>query len=205
VNTCEVCRREFVVPYKENRRRMRSRRYCSIECYRRGQIKSVVVYRGDVPVLLLPDGSESLISPGDVDLILTRSWRLDSEGYVGGSKRVRLHRWLLRPGRGVLVDHRNGNTLDNRRENLRVATPSQNRANSLGQPTRRRGRFKGVRLVRTTATGAGRYSAAVNVDGRRVYLGTFDSEEAAARAYDTAARSLHGEFARPNFSGEAAR
>lgn len=115
---------------------------------------------------------------------------------------IYLHK-LLMPG-CAMVDHRNGDGLDCRRENMRPATPSQNQANSRGK----RGgtsRYKGVWLHACRATWARPWVAAIVVDGRKISLGYHATEEDAARAYDTAARRLFGEFARPNFaSGEPA-
>ena len=81
------------------------------------------------------------------------------------------------------MDHENGNGLDNRRENLRLATHSQNQRN------RRRTRDK---VYKGTRRNGKKWVA-------HIVLGTFASEEEAARAYDHAATLLYGEFARLNF------
>ena len=98
---------------------------------------------------------------------------------------------------GVVVDHRNRNTLDNRIENLRAATKSQNQYNRLSQPRARSG-YKGVSYHK----GTGRWVARISADRIARHLGYFDSPEAAGKAYDVAAIELHGEFARLNFSPE---
>lgn len=108
------------------------------------------------------------------------------------SRCVRLHRFLLNAAPGVLVDHVNGNTLDNRRCNLRVATKAQNAANSNPKTGNR---FKGV----TWQANSRKYFASIGFSGRTIYIGRFDLAEDAARAYDRKARELFGEFARPNF------
>lgn len=97
-----------------------------------------------------------------------------------------------------MVDHRNGDGLDNRRSNLRPATHSQNMANKRRYRNNTSG-FKGV----TRNTGTGRpWRASLKHDGRRFHLGYFDSAAEAARAYDAAAIETFGEFARPNFPTE---
>lgn len=91
---------------------------------------------------------------------------------------------------GVEVDHRNGDGLDNRRGNLRRATRGQNGRNRRAWG---RSRFLGVNRSR------GRWLAQIRVDGRNRFLGRFDDEEEAARAYDRAALEHAGEYARLNF------
>lgn len=115
--------------------------------------------------------------------------------------RLRMHREILGAAGKDVVDHRNGDGLDNRRENLRLCSQSQNRMNSI-RSRRSRSRFKGVVAHAKT----GRWRAVLTVDGRRTWLGWFDSDEEAARVYDAEARRVYGEFAALNFpvNGERA-
>lgn len=91
------------------------------------------------------------------------------------------------------VDHRNGDGLDNRRDNLRYATRARNTANraSVGGSSR----FKGVSWSKRDKI----WYANICVNYRTIYLGTYRNEEDAARAYDAAAKKYFGAFARPNF------
>lgn len=95
------------------------------------------------------------------------------------------------------TDHANGNGLDNRRANLRPADKSLNAMNRSSR-TGSLSSYKGVSRYKRT----GRWFASIKIDGRQQYLGSFDNEQDAARAYDAAARTIFGEFAKPNFPGE---
>lgn len=110
---------------------------------------------------------------------------------------VTMHRFLLDPKQGFVVDHVNGNGMDNRRCNLRVVTALQNSWNrhkrTIGSSS-----FKGV------WGRPGRWLAAITVRGVRKHLGTFVVEEDAAAAYDAAAVAAFGEFAAVNRPGAAA-
>jgi hypothetical protein len=87
---------------------------------------------------------------------------------------------------GLLVDHKNHDTLDNRRCNLRICTRSQNQANALKRPN---SRFKGLKRA------GKKWKAEIQCDKRTYSLGTFDNEIQAALAYNKKAMELFGEFA----------
>jgi hypothetical protein len=113
---------------------------------------------------------------------------------ISPTRQITLHAFLTG---WCLVDHRNSDGLDNRRENLREATWMQNAANARRRKDNSSG-FKGVRQTRT-----GRWTAVIgDGTGRKRQVGTFDSDIEAAKAYDAAARARWGEFARLNFPDE---
>jgi hypothetical protein len=94
------------------------------------------------------------------------------------------------------MDHINGDGLDYRRSNLRVCTVAQHQANSVGQPDRRKSKYKGVapgngRMV-------GKWRASITQAGTQRHLGYFLEEEAAAQAYNAAAQKIFGEWAKLN-------
>ena len=107
-------------------------------------------------------------------------------------RNVWMHRFILGVGDGADVDHRNGDGLDNQRENLRACTSQQNQMNR-GPNRNNRSGFKGVRQFK------GRWSAQIRTDGKSRHLGYYDTAEEAAGAYDRAAAEHFGEFAWLNF------
>jgi hypothetical protein len=108
-------------------------------------------------------------------------------------KRYMAHRvcWLLVHGVWPErdIDHANRNPSDNRLCNLRLATDSQNNANRV-YSRKKSGLPKGVRVQRK------RFGAAITVNGKSSFLGTFPTIEEASRAYEVAAKKAFGEFAR---------
>jgi len=111
-----------------------------------------------------------------------------------GPRYVLMHRMICQTDKDV--DHRNGDGLDNRRENLRPATRSQNIANSRPSSSSKSG-LKGVDWHRQR----GKWRAQITVLGRHQYLGLFATALEAAAAYDRAAVEAFGEFARTNLGG----
>jgi len=111
----------------------------------------------------------------------------------GKSRLILMHREVVNAEARFDVDHRNHNTIDNRLDNLRVCTTSQNAANSRVRKDNSSG-CKGVHWHKQSC----KWHARLAVSGKRLHLGYFDSKEDAASAYDAAALELHGEFALTN-------
>lgn len=117
----------------------------------------------------------------------------------GTRRRVRMHRAILDVPEGLFPDHIDGDGLNNQRANLRVCTHRDNCRNRRSRSTT--STFKGVGWDKA----AQRWEANIgNGLGRTRRIGRYRTEEEAARAYDAAAREIHGEFARLNFPAEAA-
>jgi hypothetical protein len=115
---------------------------------------------------------------------------------VSGHRMVSMHRLILGIPPGACVDHKDGDGLNNRRINLRAATYSQNGINR-GRPRNNTSGFKGVtRHSRTSKF----WKAGIEINRKTVYLGRFQTAEEAARAYDSKAYEVFGEFAVLNFA-----
>lgn len=139
----------------------------------------------------------------DYPLVASRSWCLSSSPtstvlyavtgrrVAGKSRNIKMHHLITG---AVGIDHIDGNGLNNQRANLRVATKSQNGANR-GAVAGTSSQYKGVVWYKRDSC----WQAAIRFENRNRHLGYFADELAAALAYDAAARSLFGEFARPNF------
>lgn len=147
--------------------------------------------------IVLPSGLVAIIDSTDESCMAGRQWAAHkgrSTWYVRAvGNGPYLHRLLLDAPRGVLVDHCNRNGLDNRRNNLRLATNSQNAANAIRRSDNASG-YKGVCWDRDR----GQWRAYITEAGRLRHLGLFGNIAEAAHAYDVAAENLWGEFARPN-------
>lgn len=129
--------------------------------------------------------AETMIDADDISYVLTRRWSLDPQGYAtsaternGVYDNISLHRFVMRcrPGDGVVVDHRNRNKLDNRKANL---LPSDTIHNGGNRERPVSSRFPGVTFSKQT----GRWLAQGQNRGQHYYLGRYNREEDAARAY----------------------
>lgn len=90
---------------------------------------------------------------------------------------------------GMEIDHKDRNPFNNRMDNLRLSTKSQNMQNRRGWSKKKSGLPKGVCMCH------GKFVARINVNGRQIRLGTFNCQENAKSAYDAAVQNYHGEFA----------
>lgn len=108
---------------------------------------------------------------------------------------TRLHRFIMNPPKGMVVDHINGDTLDNRKSNLRVCTVQQNIFNSKISKNNKTG-MKGVRFVERIGRKSKYVAYICNSKRKPVmrYLGFFDNFEDAKKAYLQEAKKIHGEF-----------
>lgn len=150
-------------------------------------------------VARVDDADWPLVAPYNWHVLRGRNTNYAVANVVRDGQRSSLlmHRLIIGAGPSQQVDHRDLDGLNNQRGNIRLCTRSQNCSNA--DRRRRSTAYKGVSLREN------RIYARIQVDGKTLTLGRFETVEAAARAYDAAAVRLFGEFARLNFPDRAAQ
>jgi hypothetical protein len=184
------------------------RKFCSRKCaginlgksraanYPRHEVKTL----DDGTCAIEPsNGGQVLFDAEDAELITPHRWaRAKSSRYTEyalttirtrSPNTISMHRLLLQPGPGFVVDHINGNGLDNRRVNLRICTHAQNMCNRR-KTASASSKWVGVNRIKRT----GKWQAKVG----KQYLGVFENELDAARAYNAKAIEVFGDFVRLN-------
>jgi hypothetical protein len=109
----------------------------------------------------------------------------------GERKYIYMHKVIVNTPEGMLIDHRDGNGLNNQRRNLRTATINQNSQNRRPYFSAS-SRFKGVSWHKSS----GKWQARITLNGKQIRLGSFSDEKKAASAYYEAAKQMFGEFAK---------
>ena len=131
----------------------------------------------------------ALVDDEDFERINQYTWRLHTNGYaIATAKNIRMHRLVVGITDEQVVDHKDRDKLNNRKDNLRITTRTGNSCNRVANINRGNA-FKGVYL------NAGRYEARIKIARKPHYLGRFATAEEAAAAYNKAATELHGEMA----------
>jgi hypothetical protein len=155
----------------------------------------------------LTQGEIAIVDDDMYDYLMQWKWCVSRSGSVGRRKAdpyavrrekgttssIRMHRVVAGALSGEQVDHINGNTLDNRRENLRRCTDGQNKRN-MGGWTNSDSGHKGVAWNKAL----GKWVASITKDYKSIHIGVFDDKLEAARAYNEAAKFFFGEYARLN-------
>jgi hypothetical protein len=164
--------------------------------------KREITISGDVAMVPLTRGFVAQIDASDLHKVAGFNWFAVVQSYTvyavrrvsgvkGRGSKISMHRQIIGATNDVQVDHVDLNGLNNRRENLRIATPQQNcfnrrktRANTSG--------FKGVCWNRKSR----KWQAGIRINGRSVHLGLFETIDAAYNAYCKASNQHYGEYAR---------
>ncbi len=146
----------------------------------------------------LTKGKIAIVSPADYGKLAEHDWQLAENrsgnlyaARIEGVKFLYMHRVIMNAPKGVIVDHKNRQTLDNRRESLRFATKGQNNRNRPKCAKGASSKYKGVSRRKDEK----KWRAVITHEGKHIHLGNFEKEEDAAKAYDEAAKIYFGEFA----------
>jgi hypothetical protein len=151
----------------------------------------------------LTQGKVAIVDAEDAQLVQRYQWHAcyrQTTWYAATSaerrkgRAIYLHRYIANAQPGEHVDHINGDGLDCRRANLRICTNAENRRNT--RKTRGVSQYKGVSRCKTNATRV--WEAYIWFENRKIGLGTYCTEDDAARAYNAAALQYHGRFAKLN-------
>jgi hypothetical protein len=145
----------------------------------------------------LTRGKFTTVDDEDYDDLMQYKWHCTKAGYAARGKWINgkqvliyMHRYLLNAAPGTVVDHLDGNKRNNQRSNILLCTQSENMANSIKY---NKTGFKGV------CRSLDKYAAYIDKHKKRMYLGTFNTAEEAAKAYDKKAIEIHGVHALTNF------
>lgn len=156
-------------------------------------------------------GKFVLVDDENHDHLSKVKWCVHKSGSTFYARRVicphvRMHRLIMNAPNGMVVDHIDGNGLNNQKSNLRLATMSQNGANRRPLMKTKSSKYLGVHrtIIKWTLKNGEKRScigwvAQIAINKKGITIGRFKTEEEAAKAYDEAARKYHGDFANPNF------
>ena len=164
----------------------------------------------EIIAIPLTHGLVALIDAEDYKLVSKHKWHAKicatrpgliyaatNETQNGKQRTIRLHRLLLNIiDPKIFVDHINHNGLDNRKENLRICTNTQNCRNAKKRLANGASKFKGVSWSKR----CNKFHAAIQINKQYKHIGYFTSELEAAKAYDKVAKTYFGEFAYLNFA-----
>jgi hypothetical protein len=148
--------------------------------------------------ILLSQGRYVIVDAADYENLIKHNWTARIcpvyAVRIEKGKNIYMHRQIMQPPAGLIVDHKDRNGLNNSRTNLRVGTMSQNSCNRK----KKKGctsKYRGVHIDKRS----GKWMAVIRFEGKSIFLGNFDNEIDAAKAYDKAASKYHGDFASLNF------
>lgn len=153
----------------------------------------------------LTQGKVALVDDADYEYLSQWKWYaqlIKGRWYARRSVRkgfpkqiaLSMHQVILNTPKGMESDHKNGNGLDNQRQNLRVCTKSNNMYNQKVQTRSKSSKFKGVYWSNKYR----KWVAQIRVNHKAIWLGNFNLEIDAAKAYDATAKETFGEFAKLN-------
>lgn len=146
----------------------------------------------------LTQGKFALVDDEDFEWLNQWKWFVIKDHNVFYAVRtqnhIKMHNVIMKPSDGFIVDHKDGDGLNNSKINLRICTTSQNQMNKR-KPSNNTSGYKGVHFHKPSK----KYLARICLNNKRIVIGFFKEPQDAARAYDQAAVKYFGEFAKTNF------
>lgn len=169
---------------------------------RRREIGELLPSEGSA--ILKISGCNVVVDAEDIPRLSSYKWSVyvvsDWLRYAISSDGKGMHRIIMNAPAGMVVDHRNGYGLDNRKANLRICSQAENARNTRLRKSNQSSQYRGVSRI------GERWAAQICCEGKNKYLGTFRSEQEAALVYDKAALIYFGEFAPPlNFTNSCTK
>jgi len=154
--------------------------------------------------IILTQGKVAIVDDEDFEYLNQWKWFANLKGkkfYVGRNismfngkqTKICMHRFIMNPEKGMVIDHLDGNSLNNQKNNLRICTQAENNRNRNFNINNTSG-FKGVYWHKISS----KWMAYIRINKKRLYLGIYTDPIDAARSYNEAALKYHGEFANLN-------
>lgn len=143
----------------------------------------------------LTQGLFTVVDDADFEALVQHKWYARKSGRrfyaarrrpASGGCIIYVHRVILRCPAGMQIDHKDGDGLNNTRENLRIVTCSENQRGRIRKPIGKSSQFRGVCWQRRDK----KWWAQIKHSGRTIHIGRFENEIDAARAYDDKTRGL---------------
>jgi hypothetical protein len=152
-----------------------------------------------VKTLHLSQGKTAIVDDEDYERVSSRKWHYNcgyvkTNDYSNGHIIIKLHRFILNAPENMIVDHINGDKLDNRKENLRLCTQNENTKNARKRASAT-SKYKGVSFPKTR----NKWQVQIQLNKKKMHVGYYTDEIEAAKAYDKKAAELFGEYAVLNF------
>ena len=151
-------------------------------------------------IVKLSNSKKRLIIDNIDRSLLKFDWRLSPDGYARTTIcgiRWYIHRYIMKPPLNMVVDHIDGDKLNNHRSNLRICSHRENVINSSAQKHKLYSKYKGVSFC-STEKRIKKWVAACELHGKRITIGRFHTEIEAAKAYNKEAKKLFGKYAKLN-------